>query len=273
MKLHFREWFSKTAEQMFGFDAELSFNKTIKRQPDEHEEPLKPLKADILMDELVRLGPINKLKPRRTFLDHIEYGDQPGAIAVEISPLGSLRMTVRKLTTDSVGTQTWTCKKVFPLISQYHEISGERETRIANEVYDQISKLDDGKLDAPKNVYPEFEKLVLYLGDRVRRDHPQWFIYDGIKKLDHHNYMIVFNVRGQGVGRLQGDKPARVEEFNINLQHNPNRGIIRCWGYDVISPMTQHTWKPQPSEWDEIFMPSQSQVEIGEAVVAALSTY
>jgi hypothetical protein len=65
----------------------------------------------------------------------------------------------------------------------------------------------------------------------------------------------------------------RVEQFHIHLFFDKELGLIRSFGNDIQSPKTSHHWIAQPSEWDEMFAPTQPIKEITQIVVDALSTY
>lgn len=82
--------------------------------------------------------------------------------------------------------------------------------------------------------------------------------------------MIFMTLRGAGV---EAPTASRVEQFNINLQFDEQKGLIRCWGYDIASPTKQHKWLPQPSEWDEYFAPTQSLQEIENVIINSLLVY
>jgi hypothetical protein len=268
MEFTFKEWMTKTADEMFGFDNKRGINNN--RIRDTSEEVFSPIRYDKLVKELVHLGPINTKEPRRTFHDHIEWGDQPGAWTVDISPEGSLRATLRKLSTDLEGNPQWVCKKVVPLQGQEFVESTYKEVNIANTIHSELLVLDNEGIDSPKDYYPNFERLVIRLSDATRRDHPPIFVHEGIKKLNEHNYIVYHSYRGHGV---ELPSALRCEQFDINISFPTNQGIIRCWGNEIISRTRQHEWRQRVPRWDEVFMPTQEQADICDCVVKLFSTY
>ena len=92
----------------------------------------------------------------------------------------------------------------------------------------------------------------------------------GMYKKSENYHKYVFEFRGGGV---EAPTAGRAEQFNIDLLWEPKRGLIRCWGYDIDSTTRQHSWKVQPSEWDEYFAPTQDTKEIVESISRIFMTY
>jgi hypothetical protein len=91
-----------------------------------------------------------------------------------------------------------------------------------------------------------------------------------IKEMSDDYYKIYFGFKGHGV---EAPSALRAEQFDIDIVFDKKKGLIRCWGYNIDSPTSQHKWAPQPSEWDEWFAPSQSIDEIVEAIINNLMVY
>jgi len=267
--LCFREWFTKSADEMFGFDTKAGLN--TNRPTDRSEDVLKPLSFDILLGELVHLGNVGTKSPRRTFTDHIEWGDQPGAWTMDVSPLGSLRVTLRKLVTDIKGDPHWICKKVIPLAGQEFTEGKAREVNLAHTIHTELNNLDrKTMLEAPKDYYPEFRRLVIRVSDAIRKDHPIIMVNEGIRKVSDQYYIIYLSYRGHGV---ELPTQLRCEQFDINMVFQPERGILHCWGCEIVSRTRQHEWKSRVSRWDEVFMPTQSEEEITDCIVKMMASY
>jgi hypothetical protein len=92
----------------------------------------------------------------------------------------------------------------------------------------------------------------------------------GMYKKSENYHKYVFEFRGHGVEAPTG---GRAEQFNIDLSWNQNKGLIHCWGYNIDSTTRQHSWKVQPSEWDEYFAPTQDTKEIVESISRIFMTY
>lgn len=262
--MQFKEWLSKTPEEIFGFGTQ----KTIQDEV-ESETPIERLSIGRMIDELVRLGGTQTKKPNRTWNGLIEYGSQLGAISVDVTPLGSVRAIIRKLTPD-LQSETWICKKVIPITKMYHTPGNSKEIHLAHNIHESIAQIDKTLLDGPKAVYPEFERTVMAVAEAVRRNHPGVFIFEGVKKIDQYNYITHLSYRGHGV---EAPGQTRCEQFHINTQFNKEKGLIKCWGNEITSPTKQHLWVSNTPEWSEWFAPTQDINEIIDCVVKSLSTY
>lgn len=266
----FREWMSKTPEEMFG-------HASPKQEPTNNviydELPLNTLKTNEIMTELVRSGKVGTREPRLTWNDTVEWGEGPGAIMTDLSPLGSFRMTIRRQIKDLEGQKVWVCKKVYPLANDYdggHDT--HLEDTIVDEIFEHVKTIDKYDLDTPKREFPEFGRLVMKVTEAMRLQHPEIMLFEGLKQseYDNNHYIIQFGYRGHGV---EGPGAMRGEQFHIHMQFLPDRGLIRQWGNEISSPTRQHKWMPQVPEWDDYFAPSQPAKEIIDASIVNLGLY
>jgi hypothetical protein len=274
---NFREWLAKTPEDLFGIDKEKTLPEEIlrMRRAENYDKPGGELSPARLMSELVKMGPIKNKKPQILWTDTVGYGDyeRPGALMAVMTPLGSLRINVRKLALDLEGTKVWALKKVIPLYDKFDvkDRGNVVETGMAYEYHEAIKKIDEAEHDAPKGDFKNTETLALKIAAATRRNHPSVMHYSGIRKHDENHYQIYFQYRGHGVG---GPSPYSFQEqFDIHLKYYPDRGILRSWGTEVQSQRKGQSWSIAPSEWDEYFMPTQSMDEIKEAIIAAFMSY
>lgn len=265
--LKFKTWMNEWAD--FGFEDERKprLRDSGVSDPNQGENPIDPIDCEIIMKELVSYPPLGTKKPRWTWADVMEWGDHPGAIKVDISPLGSYKIIARRLINDLQGQPRWVCKSIFPLDENTHN---QNEIPLAHEIYEVLQKADQEMLEAPKPVYEDFKRLAFSLNTAVQRNHPEVMLYQGMKQLDDHHILIFLEYRGGG---LQSPGSQRSEQFNIRLNFDPKIGLVRCWGHEVNSSIKKHDWKVQPSEWDEYFAPTQPIKEIVEANIRMLMTY
>jgi hypothetical protein len=273
-KLYFKEWLGKSPAALFGFP---SVSKIVQSSKDLYEEePLEPLKVSNIINELVNLGKVGTRNPKKTFESKVVYGERinpVGNYVVEVSPLGSLKIIIRRQITDLKGESIDICKNIFPLINDYNHIGEhdiEEELRIAVKVNTYLESVDKTPIEKPDPKYTGLKKLVLEMAAETRARHPAVMIYNGVVENNKNNYTIYFSFTGEGV---EAPTASRVEQFNINLSYYPESGLIRCWGNDISSPTKQRLWRLQPSEWDEYYSPSQPNKEIIESVRNAFSTY
>jgi hypothetical protein len=233
------------------------------------ETPIDPLDAEVILGELYRM-PLGARRPRWEWSDSVEWGEgETGTLKVHVNPLGSHRAVIHRRVMDLQGTPCWICKKILPFVETEHD-KVETELAWAERLYEHLKVVDDQMVEMPSRDYRELEKLAISVAGKAAATAPPILIYEGLKMVDSENYIVFFTLRGHGVEAPGG---MRVEQFNINLNYKPERGLIRCWGNEVSSPTRGHLWYPQPSEWDELFSPAQPRKEIESAILNALSTY
>lgn len=260
----FKQWLLN--EDIFGFE---------KRRPKENvvldQSPILPINTQIIIETLIE-SEVSGKEAFSDYPDQIQWGKNPGAIQMVISPLGSFKSIIRRLQVNLEGKQVWTCKRIVP----YKDIlkaNKQIDEDVAHDLLDVIKEVNKDQIEAPYSEYNKLESLTLKTANYCRRKDiiPEIFIYRGIKQIKkNENYLIFFECRGQGV---ESPGSARLEQFIIDMSFNPKTGMIKSFGHDVQSPTRGHVWYPQPSEWEEYFSPSQKDNEIYEAIGAALSTY
>lgn len=221
-----------------------------------------------IIGEIVNSGSIGNHKPNQRFQNLIEYGSEPGAIQLHLTPLGSYKIITRRLASAINGEQVWICKKVFPLEEGLHNTI---EEVYASEIHDYMTGLNEENLDAPSVEFKDFNKLSLRLFANVRKTFPSYCMFPiGLFKKSENYHKCVFEFRGHGV---EAPTASRAEQFNIDLLYDKKLGLIRCWGYNIDSSTKQHSWRVQPSEWDEWFAPTQKFDEIVDAISKIFMTY
>ena len=262
MKKTFKTWLEWAD---YGFERQ-----PPKMDSKDDELPFDPINSEIIIKELLSLGKVGNKPPKHAWHTCLEYGDktQPGAMEIDISPLGSYKVITRKKIRTLEGELVGICKHILSL--NEHDTKNSNEVPIAHKVYSVLEIIDGIMLDVAKPAYPEFKKLVHYLASAASRLAPEIMFYKGTKFLDENYALIWFELHGAGI-EAPGNQ--RIEQFNIRINFDKEKGLIRCWGHDVASPMRQHEWQVQPSEWDEYFAPTQSMKEITEAIVGAFRTY
>lgn len=260
----FRQWLE--SRDIFGFEG-----KREERPREVDEDPIVPMNAEVIIETMLGTD-IEGRKAFSDYPDQIQWGREPGAMQMVISPLGSFKSIVRKLQTNLKGENVWVCKKIIPYKDIMHS-NVRFDEAFAMDLFEQIEKISKGGMEAPVYDYNGLESLVLKIANRcVRKDvMPEIFVFRGVRAIKkNENYVIFFEPRGQGV---EAPGSARVEQFMIDMSYDGKTGMVRSFGHDVQSPTRGHVWYPQPSEWDEYFSPAQSPTEISEAIAAALGTY
>lgn len=254
----------------YGFEKKSILGPQGGTQPIKGDVPLNPLKPEQIIDELTHLGPLGIYEPRAR-PDIVEWGQDFGAMRVEFSPLGSSKIFARRQIKDLKGEATWVCKFVWPMTNE-NKIN-DKEATVAHDIYENLQKLSMTMIDSPKRSYPDFEKLVNKITDSVRMEYPSYCMFPaGSKKINEHYFKIYFEYRGHGQARMR-HRNARSEQFDIDIFWDKQKGMLRVWGYNIDSESSQHSWKVQPSEWDEWFAPTQPIEEIVECVSKMFLTY
>lgn len=231
------------------------------------DEVFKKINVNTIIDELARL-PIGNTEPRQKWAEVVEYGYGPGALRVSMSPNGSLKAVTRRLTTDLQGENVWVCKHIFPLCDNKDQ---RRETEIAHLIHNYLNELSDKDLDAPVKDFDDIEGLARKLWEGAKKYHPGYIMFPyNLKKMNDDYYKLVFEIRGQGIGTPNS---SRTEQFDIDLYYDRQKGLIRCWGYDIASPAKQRLWQVQTPEWDEWFSPRQDYEEIIENILSSFLQY
>lgn len=259
--MRFNEWLGKIAD--FGFETERS----RKKEPCS-DNMSKTINSENVMFELNRLPPIGPIKGQLNIFDVMEWGNQVGAIRLNVSPYGSYKALVKRKIKDLLGEDRWICKHVFPLNSQ--EILSMNETAIAHRFYDTVKEISTSNIERATSECPFFEKMCWGILGKCKVRHPEIMFPVGMKKIAENHFTIFFEFRGQGV---EAPNSKRIEQFNIDMSFDPNTGMIRSNGYEITSPTNHHKWEPAPSEWDEYFAPTQDKNEIINCVNYLLRTY
>ncbi len=130
--------------------------------------------------------------------------------------------------------------------------------------------INEQMIDSPNVDYKDFRNLSQALASKVKFNASDIFVYEGARQVSENYSLIWFSYRGAGQEAPGGHK---AEQFNVHLTYDPSNGLLRSWGNEISSPKSGQRWQIQPSEWDELFLPSQPISEITNAIVEALSTY
>jgi len=242
------------------------FEKSVKlAEKEKNEDPIQDISVSAIVSRLNQYS-LNGKAAKRDWENEIQWGQESDVIRLTFSPLGSFKAIIRKKSHDLLGKSIWVCKEIVPLLYVKHEA----EEELAEKLMDKLNQIDVLPPDSPSEKFTGLEKLSSKLSVYVRKHAPNIFVFEGVRKKNDNNFLIYMSLRGQGV---EAPGSARVEEFIIDLSYSQTQGTIRCFGHDVQSPIKGHIWEPQPSEWDEIYCPSQPVEEIINTTIAALSTY
>lgn len=269
IKMLFSEWLGKSPEEKFGFRPKLQ----LQNKPFYLEQPMEPFKSTELLKELVNLGQINQRRISKNWDTELLYGEGVGKMQVDVSPLGSFKIILRRYINDLKGNYTGICRYVQPLVNDFNHKGPNDPTEqvIADKLHQKLTEMDAEPLPTPMSgKVKEFEKVVHRFASAIKNDHPLVLVYEGLNRMDENNYLMSFTYRGFGNGLPNSNK---AEKFLINWQYMPTEGLIRTWGYEVVSKSVTRTFIPTPSEWDEYFTPTQPSEVIVGCIKEAFMTY
>lgn len=258
--LTFKKYFEAT--DIFGFDRKPAAEV---QTDDRLSHPIKRFDIELMMDFLSQKS-LNSHRPYMPFLHEIRWGNQPGAIKLEVDT--GYTFHIKKLGMDKQGNPRWVAKRSFQLNRQGF---GGLEDKVAQEVFEQLEKYSTSNIEAPVEDYKELEGLVQNIYSKVKRTSKQIFIPEGIRKLHDDAYIIKFGVRGSGV---EAPDHMRVEQNQTLVTYDRQAGTIRVTNYNVESPVGgSHSWKLQANDLDLYFFPTQDRDEISETVAVHMKYY
>lgn len=269
MKTSFEDWLLiKESKDIFGFEKAKLYSAESKSS---EEKPIGAISIESMMNELLKFK-LNDQKPFSKFVNHIQWGEHNGATQMVISPLGSFKSIIRRLQTDLTGKPVWICKNILPY-KDVMEANLKIDENLAHMLFEKIEHANEKQLESAIGDYVDLENLTVKLIQECQKTRfmPKLFIFTRAKEIKpNEHYIIEFELKGQGI---EAPGSSRVEAFNIHLQYDPKKGIIRSFGHEIQSPTKGHKWMPMPSEWDECFSPAQPVIEIIDSICGALSTY
>jgi len=265
--LLFKQWLLSEMAN-YGHDARRS-NRPMGGTETIHGDDLfDTIDTNVIMDELAKL-PLGPNNSNQKWNNIVEWGTEVGAIQIECSQLGALRLVTRRKISDLQGEVVWICKNVRPISDVNDE---NKEIGVAHESYESAAKLNTKMIDAPARDFPEFERLAWRMWAGLKREHPSYAMFPiGLRKQNDDWYKMVFEFRGGGQGNI-GDQ-GFLRQFDVDLLWDKKKGIIRCWGSNIDSAQNKSDWGLNPPEWNEFFSPAQDHTEIIECIVKTFMQY
>jgi hypothetical protein len=268
--LLFKNWLLKEFAD-FGFDQDQRGKPQGGTETVSGETVFKPLDGSKIITELAKLPAIGPNTPFQKWQDSVEWGNGPGAIQVGVTPLGSMRIVVRRKISDLYGESCWICTDIVPLGDNESE---NKEISIAQDVYNKITEQANEMIPSPLKKFEEFDRLCWRLWSETKKKHPSYIMFPlRYVKQNENYYKLVYEFRGHGVMSSKKGRPHRAEQFNIDMIWDENKGLVRCLGYNIDSTLGQHSWKVQPPEFEEYFSPTQDKQQIIENITKIFLQY
>ena len=267
MDMKFSKWFLEYAD--YGFEVKKpEKNKEDKNtQPDDDDaKPWKSFKIESFFDELKYLVHSDGKKSLKIWEEELSWRENGSIVEVNVNPFGSLRITTRKYIKDLNGNDAKVCKNVIDI----DDYQTNRERGTARFLYEKIKKFGQINNEYPSKEY-DLKRLAHDLFNVVRLKYPEYIMFPvGMKEMDKDYYKIIFEFKGGGQG-VPGSSIGL--QFNIDLTFDKDKGLVRCWGYDIDSPIKKRKFNLQPSEWDEYFSPHEKNTKIVGMIATTFMTY
>lgn len=266
-KMNFSEWFLEFAN--YGFERKKISEKRSKELQDNTNEslPWKLFNVERFFYELKRMVEADNKRSTKIWHEELGWIDNGNIIEVNINPFGSLRITTRKSIKDLQGHDVKLCKHVFDIDDSHTN----QEANIAEQIYSKIKEFNQTNIDYPIKEYNNLKKLAQELFNATKIRHPDYIMFP-VKMLEMNNsyYKLVFEFRGGGQGN-PGRSISR--QFDIDLTFDKEKGLLRCWGYDIDGQVRKNHYYIQPSEWNEYFSPQENNKNIIAMIITTFMTY
>jgi hypothetical protein len=256
---------------IFGFD-DLEAKKVLAAEDDtaEDEMPVKPFSVEWLMGTLAHKKIGNRIRSSHAFLDQVVWGGKDaGAVRVKLTP--NITIFVERRITDLEGTSTWILKNVFkPKLKDY----AGKEEFVADDVFKQVEKIYFDQLEVATEKC-EVINLAKRMSARVRAHAPDLYIFQDIKEVRKDYFVIYFNLRGMGVGKLASRtrNVTQTPEATIDVNFDKKRGLIHVIVSTVSIGQDGGDWEIDIPYLDAFFTPTQDKDEIIDTVITSLKYF
>jgi hypothetical protein len=267
--MNFRFWLENN---IFGFDDSREIQNPYRpgkvplKGP--NDLPIERLNVQRVIEELSK----NDLGVKRgniRFFNECQWGSNPGAVRAVITP--KINVKIQRLHHDLEGNSVWILKKYF-FIDDVN-FSGKEDV-VASEIFDQVKKINDEQLEAPKRNI-KVSELVEALSSKLSTIESTVLVPGHqVKKVSDDEFVLFYYLRGGGASAYLGSRNARnVMEVVVNVSNDKKTGLIKSIVSVVNSQDEGASWQLQPADFNELFMPTQGKREIVESIITALKTY
>jgi len=263
--MNFKLWLeSEMKIADFGFEKEHS-DHSPKISNIDREHPIH--KFDI--EELGTYLSMRKLGPNPCYSPYVNeyiWGEDVGALRVRINT--GLQLFVDRKAIDLMGNEKWLTKRSFQINREGY---GGYEDVVASEVFNILEEVSTLPLDVPKEAWPNLERTVVNVANKLQRTAKNMLVFESILKLANNRYIIKFNVRAQG---LETQDHNRVEENLTDISFDEQTGALRILNTNVESPTGKsRSWEIMPSDQDFLFFATQDNEEISEVISTPMKFY
>lgn len=258
--------FLEEFKDIFGFDADVAKIADKKRHMDEN--PIQAFNSNGMLENLAR-HKVGVHEGFQDFSNTVQWGTGPGSIRVRIG--SQYTLYIERRCDDLEGNKTWITKKVFKINVDEYKTYFES---VGDAIHDEVQKVSRTPLDAPSRDYHDVEGLAQDIADEMTNYQNENFEFDRIKKMTDNNSLLVYVVKGGGVGALQTPKSqARINQIVVDVNFREDTGLIRIMNTAVVTADEGVSWHLMPSFFTGEYAPTQSNKEIAESVVTAMKWF
>jgi hypothetical protein len=252
----FMEW-----KDIFGFDSK---PKVQQKEP-KAKTPTQKFDVETMCQHLSEQK-LGEKDPSLKFIDVVQWGEGEGSIKIRLGT--GINVFIERLSHDLQGSPHWLAKKIYQINREGY---GGYEVYVANELMSEVIKINEKKLDTPKNKWENIEKLIVDMASRLRSVARSIFIFEGITKLKDNHYVICFSVRGHGV---EAPDHRRVIQNQTDVVFEEDAGLLKIVNTNVEAGVgSSNKWEIMPADSITRFAPTQSNEEIIETIATVLKYY
>ena len=257
----FKKWLFE-GKDIFGFERE---NEKFERKKDSDDNPILYFSLEEMMNRLCSYE-VGIKEPNLKFINEIHWGENTGAIRVRLGT--AFNLMIERCGFDLTGNKRWYTKKCYQINQNNY---GGFEDAVADEIIEEVRKIDKSKLDSATSAWEGCEKMVIEVASKVRRTAKEIFIFEGVRKNAENQYILRLGVGNQGV---ETQDQRRVLENQTTIVYMEKEGIIRISNTNIESDVGKApSWEIQPQDTDYYFAPTQSNQEIAECLATTLHWY
>jgi hypothetical protein len=266
--MRFKTFLQNEGNNIFGFDnADQDDIKT--RSPniardDGLDMPMRRLDTGRIANLLCQTN-LGEKQPLRLFFDSIRWGQGPGSVRIKFGTRYSVM--IERMNYDLVGQPIWVTKRVFDVNNE--KFAGKEEG-ISLELKKALKEVDQSDVDSPINNYDCFDRLAKSIAYKTGRVCNDPLFFETVQKLNEHEYIIKFGLKGQGI---QARNQHRVEQVEVHLVYHRKQGTIQAMRLNVESRLGCHDWLLQPNDFEFCFVPTQPHEEIVDCLSTVMKYY
>lgn len=259
--------FIEEFKDIFGFDAEFKAKQEGQKKYID-EKPIRPFNSNGMLEHLARTK-VGVHDGFQDFSNTVQWGTGPGAIRVRLG--SQYTVYIERRCDDLEGRKTWLTKKVFKINTDEYKTYFES---VGDAIGDEVQKVSRTPLDGPKKEYHDVEGLAHDIADEMNNYANTSFEFERVRKVTDHNSLVVYVVKGGGVGALQTPaSQARINQIIVDVNFREDTGLLRIMNTAVVTGDEGYSWHLMPSFFTGEYAPTQSNKEIAETVVTAMKWF